>query len=330
MSFSTDPQDDLPTTRVLRETRLTHSARIRGAAVAHEASRTAITYPVMPQSSWPVRRKTRAPVAPASQSAWPDVLPAARKPRAYQPATTRPIAPVAHALPHAASLSEERTEPRWPMWLTLFTSSIALVMMGYLGALVQMDSLQKGPRLIPLPATSRPAAQEPHTTAANGPNDTGGALANATHESSGRSAATRGRGRLPAVTRTSSGTDSRSSVEPPLEAHGASTPPVMIIRRLSGEESQRAVTTGAGRPERVDVQRSLEGMRDVIVACAGGLHGTVKAQVTILPSGRVSYSLIEGAFAGTAVGSCMARALRSTVFPTFTGPSFKVSYPFRV
>jgi hypothetical protein len=49
--------------------------------------------------------------------------------------------------------------------------------------------------------------------------------------------------------------------------------------------------------------------------------------VTIEGSGRVSYSLIEGAFAGTSTGSCMARVLRGVKVPSFSGSAFKVRYP---
>jgi hypothetical protein len=75
------------------------------------------------------------------------------------------------------------------------------------------------------------------------------------------------------------------------------------------------------------VRDTLLAMHAELAQCAGGKHGTTFANVTIQGSGRVSYSLIEGAFAGTEAGSCMARALRAATFPVFVGPPFKVRYP---
>jgi hypothetical protein len=82
------------------------------------------------------------------------------------------------------------------------------------------------------------------------------------------------------------------------------------------------------QPTRSDVQKGLEGVRSMLASCAGGQHGTSYANVTIEGSGRVSYSTIEGAFAGTPAGSCMARALRTSDFPKFSGAALKVRYPF--
>ena len=81
-------------------------------------------------------------------------------------------------------------------------------------------------------------------------------------------------------------------------------------------------------PTRDAVKDSLESVRAQLASCAGTAHGTTFANVTIAGSGRATYSTIEGAFAGTAQGSCMARALRSATFPQFSAPSFKVRYPF--
>jgi hypothetical protein len=68
-------------------------------------------------------------------------------------------------------------------------------------------------------------------------------------------------------------------------------------------------------------------MQPRLNACAANKHGTSYANITIQGNGRVSYSLIDGAFAGTEAGSCLARVLRATTFPSFPGPPFKVRYP---
>jgi hypothetical protein len=81
------------------------------------------------------------------------------------------------------------------------------------------------------------------------------------------------------------------------------------------------------QPSREQVRDTMLALHTKMAACAAGKHGTTFANVTVQGDGRVSYSLIEGAFAGTEAGSCMARTLRSATFPHFAGPPFKVRYP---
>jgi hypothetical protein len=81
------------------------------------------------------------------------------------------------------------------------------------------------------------------------------------------------------------------------------------------------------QPTREQVRDVMTAMHSQLAQCAQDKHGTTYANVTVQGNGRVSYSLIEGAFAGTEAGSCMARALRSARFPEFVGPPFKVRYP---
>jgi hypothetical protein len=69
-------------------------------------------------------------------------------------------------------------------------------------------------------------------------------------------------------------------------------------------------------------------MRGQLQTCAAGEHGRMKANVTISGAGRVTYATIEGAFAGTPQGSCMARALRGTQCPQFASPLLRGGYPF--
>ena len=82
------------------------------------------------------------------------------------------------------------------------------------------------------------------------------------------------------------------------------------------------------QPSRTEVQTSIEQIRPALTSCAAGAHGTVFANLTVAGSGRVTYSVVEGEFTAGAVGTCMARALRAATFPQFSGPTFKVRYPF--
>jgi hypothetical protein len=47
-------------------------------------------------------------------------------------------------------------------------------------------------------------------------------------------------------------------------------------------------------------------------------------------SGRVTNAVVSGQFAGTPVGSCVARAARGARFPRFRNDTFSVSFPFRL
>jgi len=84
------------------------------------------------------------------------------------------------------------------------------------------------------------------------------------------------------------------------------------------------------QPTRDQVKQSLQQIEPAVLACSAGAHGMVFANVTVASSGRVSHGTIEGAFAGTPQGSCMARALRTASFPEFSAQSFSVKYPFRL
>ena len=47
-------------------------------------------------------------------------------------------------------------------------------------------------------------------------------------------------------------------------------------------------------------------------------------------TGRVTGANVTGQFAGTPVGSCVARAVRGASFPRFQRASFVINYPFRI
>jgi hypothetical protein len=77
----------------------------------------------------------------------------------------------------------------------------------------------------------------------------------------------------------------------------------------------------------------INAMREVqsaVRACAVREGQTGMANITIVfaSSGRVITANVAPPFAGTAVGSCMARAVRAATVPAFTRPTFRVSYPF--
>lgn len=85
------------------------------------------------------------------------------------------------------------------------------------------------------------------------------------------------------------------------------------------------------QPGRDQVGAALRAVQTAVGACGAGEHGMATTQITVDgASGRVTNAVVSGQFAGTPVGSCVARAARSARFPRFRNPTFSVSFPFRL
>jgi len=54
----------------------------------------------------------------------------------------------------------------------------------------------------------------------------------------------------------------------------------------------------------------------------------VPVRVTVSGSGRVTTAVVQGAWAGTPEGSCLARAVRTAHLPAFRQPRININYPF--
>ena len=80
-------------------------------------------------------------------------------------------------------------------------------------------------------------------------------------------------------------------------------------------------------PSRDQVQAAFTQVLPTLRACTS-LHGAVPIRVTISGSGRVTTAVVQGNFAGTAEGSCLARAVRTAHLPAFREPRLSVNYPF--
>jgi hypothetical protein len=75
----------------------------------------------------------------------------------------------------------------------------------------------------------------------------------------------------------------------------------------------------------------MQGVTPAVQACGNGEHGTATVALTVTGStGRVTGANVTGQFAGTPIGSCIARAVRGATFPHFSRPTFTVNYPFRL
>jgi hypothetical protein len=83
-------------------------------------------------------------------------------------------------------------------------------------------------------------------------------------------------------------------------------------------------------PSRDETLAAMRGVESAVRACAAGqsVQGTAEVQMTVSGStGRVTTANVNGITG--AVGSCIARAVRSAKFPHFTKPTFAIKYPYR-
>jgi predicted Zn finger-like uncharacterized protein len=108
-------------------------------------------------------------------------------------------------------------------------------------------------------------------------------------------------------------------------------------RRGSSGSSSAAPSAPAGdaslpaTPGRSDVVTAMSGVQGAVTACGTGEHGVASVQISVTGStGRVANATVGGQFAGTPVGSCIARAVRGATFPHFRNPTFSFTYPFRI
>ncbi|WP_236519372.1 hypothetical protein [Sandaracinus amylolyticus] len=84
-------------------------------------------------------------------------------------------------------------------------------------------------------------------------------------------------------------------------------------------------------PARDAVMAAMARVQPSVSACGQGAHGTATVAIIVAgDSGRVTSANVSGEFAGTPVGSCVARAVRSARFDRFERATFSVTYPFRL
>lgn len=121
-----------------------------------------------------------------------------------------------------------------------------------------------------------------------------------------------------------------AAAEPVAAEPGAAAEPVAAAEPTptAPEVSEPEAPALPEKLTRDQVRAGLDAMRSQVLQCANGTYGRVLADVTISAPGRVSHAVIEGTFAGTNAGSCMARTLRSAKFPAFAGQDISVRYPY--
>ena len=82
-------------------------------------------------------------------------------------------------------------------------------------------------------------------------------------------------------------------------------------------------------PPRDSVASGLRSVSGAVRSCGAGQHGMAQVTVTVSgATGRVTNAVVSGQFAGTPVGSCVARAVRGARFPRFRRSTFQVTFPY--
>jgi len=114
--------------------------------------------------------------------------------------------------------------------------------------------------------------------------------------------------------------------EPSAEATASTTAPAHAHASTPGPAPSDLPDT----PDRDTIQAVLAGRLDAVRECAQGAHGLADVDVVIASTGRITTATVNGPFAGTPVGSCIARAVRGARFPAFTQPRFEVTYPYHL
>jgi hypothetical protein len=125
---------------------------------------------------------------------------------------------------------------------------------------------------------------------------------------------------------------SRPAPPPPTTATTTVTtaPPPPPTHAATPEPSPPPPSDLPDTPDRDTIQAVLAGRTDAVRECAAGQHGLADVDVVIASTGRITTATVNGPFAGTPVGSCIARAVRGARFPAFAQPRFEVTYPYHL
>jgi predicted Zn finger-like uncharacterized protein len=94
-------------------------------------------------------------------------------------------------------------------------------------------------------------------------------------------------------------------------------------------EPKAAASSGGDMLTREQVQSGLNAVAPAVKRCAQGESGTITIQVVISPAGSVTSATPMGAYAGTPIGSCAARAVRTARFAR-SSKELTVKYPFKL
>jgi hypothetical protein len=77
-----------------------------------------------------------------------------------------------------------------------------------------------------------------------------------------------------------------------------------------------------------DIKRGMNAVAAQAGACFDGTRGLATVRLSVAPSGKIQKVTVSGPFAGTAVGTCVERAVRSATFPPWDGAPQSFSYSY--
>ncbi|HEX5658613.1 MAG TPA: hypothetical protein VFX59_15525 [Polyangiales bacterium] len=95
-------------------------------------------------------------------------------------------------------------------------------------------------------------------------------------------------------------------------------------------EREQAEPIEEGGPNRAQIVAAMNAMTEQLKGCVGDEHGVADVTLTVRAPGVVSHALVEGSFADSPQGTCIARALRTAKMPSFADPITRIEYPFQL
>jgi hypothetical protein len=109
--------------------------------------------------------------------------------------------------------------------------------------------------------------------------------------------------------------------------------PAGRVTDLRSHAEEPRASTDAPAPQALDRERVVAVMNALtpkLRACVGDQHGVVDVTLTVRAPGVVSHALVEGPFAGSEQGTCIARTLRTARLPASPHAVSRVEYPFQL
>jgi len=118
--------------------------------------------------------------------------------------------------------------------------------------------------------------------------------------------------------------------EPEQRAQGLQITVGSVQLRTREDSEPEPMDDEGARPQRAQVIEAMNTIASELRACVGDEHGIADVTLTVRGSGTVSHALVEGPFAGSAKGSCIARSLRAARLPRFADPLLRITYPLQL
>jgi hypothetical protein len=229
-----------------------------------------------------------------------------------------PVAPAEEAAAMAAAepVTAAPPVPMGPMPMAPPATVVTVPSTGYAGpvarprAALAADSLAEG---------DTPARRAAPARIASGG---GGSGASAFDDSYGAPSASRGHA-------SASGATTRSTASVPTTTPAPAPAPPPTQAAVAPAPTERAESL-PDTPDRDAIQQALGAVTPAVQACGAGEHGVADVDIVIASSGRVTTATVNGRFAGTPIGSCIARAVRGARFAPFAQPRYEVTYPFHL